>query len=153
MESALKIITTAVVAVVLLSLLACSEGQPSPTPTPVPVERVEDVYADYQREKAANPTRLESRIDRKEVRAFQGTIDKIDGSKIQFVINERVGGKDEYVECDLEDSKRVLSINVGNLVTVAGKLDEAFPGGKLKDLGFKDNRAVKFKDCRLWDVH
>ncbi len=149
MESALKIIMTAVVAVVLLSLLACSEGQPKPTPTPIPIEQVEDVYADYQREKTDNPTRLESRIDRKEIRAFQGTIDKIDGSKIQFSIKERAGGKDEYVECDLEDSKRVLSISVGDSVTVAGKLDKAFPGGKLGDAGFKDNRAVKFKGCRL----
>ncbi len=136
--------------VTLALILACGEVAPTPMPTPTPTAQpVEGLYQFFLDEQEKNPQRLEKRADDGESFGFTGRISKIDGSVIQFVISEQSVGKDSYVECDLESSDKVLPLNIGDQVTVYGYLDKAFPTGMLKGLGFKDNKAIKFKDCRV----
>lgn len=139
-------------AIVTLSLaLACGAATPKPTPTPLPTpQAVEQLYQFFMSEKTSNPSRLEKRVDNGGIFGFTGNISKIEGSKIQFHISEQSVGKDKYVECDLGDIDRVLSLNTGMPVTVYGRLDKAFPSGILRNYGFKDSRAVKFKGCKFY---
>ena len=135
MHSWLKTNTAIIAALLLISLLACEQAPPKPAPTPVPIEDVEDVYSDYQREKAANSTRLKARIESKEIRAFRGVVDRIDGSKLQFLYNERFLDKDQYLECKFDDESDVLRFNTKQEAQVVGRLDGA-------------NGVVKFTNCR-----
>ena len=121
-----------------------------PTPTPRPVE---NLYQFLASEKQSNETRLGKRVENNEIFGFTGKITEIEDAKIQFHIKERYVMKDEYVECQFNSRNKVLSLNKGSLVTVYGNLDKAFPTGKLGDIGFKDNRALKFKNCRVTEIH
>lgn len=120
--------------------LACdmSPADPDPTPTPVPIEPVEQIYAFYQKEKDVNETRLKERIDRREMRAFHGDVDKIDGTKVQFLhtANPNPLGKDTYVECKFQDEQQVWTLDKGKAATVVGMLASV-------------NGTVKFDNCRL----
>ena len=135
MHILLKVGVAIIATFIVGSLLACEQEAPRPTPTPVPIERVEDVYAFYQQEKGANPTRLKARIERKEIRAFQGVVNKIDGSKLQFLHKEELFGKDRYLECEFEHENQVVSFNRGQEAQVVGRLDGV-------------NGTVKFVKCR-----
>ena len=116
--------------------LACNLLPTAPTPTPVPIEPVEDVYAFYQEEKTKNETRLKGLVDQKEIRAFHGVVDRIDGTKVQFLHTENVLEKDTYVECKFREEKQVKKLNVGEAASVYGTLASV-------------NGIVKFDNCRL----
>lgn len=139
-----------VVGLALASILACEQEAPIPTPTP---RQVEEFYEAMELEQAQNPERLKHEADQGRLHGLIGKITKIDDSKIQFHINKMELGKDEFVECEFSNSDSVLKLNIGDMVTVYGNLHKAFPTGKLGEIGFKDNKAVKLKECRLPNVH
>ena len=141
-------LTAIIIGVVLIGVQACGQPAPSPAPTPTPW-RVQELYQFLENEKTSNPTRLEKRVDDKEVFGFTGAITNIEDDKIQFHIAKLDTKKDEYVECEFDDKGGVLSLDAGLQVTAYGRLDAAFPTGPLGRFGFKDNQAVKFKNCHL----
>lgn len=112
------------------------------------VEPVEELHQEFEREKSTNPTRLEDMVARNEVRAFSGTIKAIEGAAIQFHIDEKMLERDAFVECAFPSEDDIMSLNIGQKVTVYGKLHEAFSGGLFGATG--DSRAVKFKDCAFY---
>lgn len=146
-------ISTIKSSIVLLSIMAClaatltvSCRQPeNPLPAPTPVAKL---YRGFEQEKSSNPTRLESRVDRNEVYAFSGNISNIDGDTIQFLVDEKMLERDAFVECQFPSESYVLQLNVGQEVTVYGKLTEAFQGGLFGITG--DSRAVKFHACGFY---
>ena len=133
----------------LFAHLSCETSQQT-LPAPVPAKALYKFLSDEQ---AKNPTRLEKRVDSEQLVGITDTIGKIEGSTIQFTIKEEMWAKDAYIECDFEDSDNVTMLNKGDQVTVYGKFHKAFPTGKLGDFGFKDNKAVKFRDCWLSAIH
>ena len=140
-----KVIVYFVAVASLALVLTISCGQPIQIPDPIPVE---ELYEYLSREKVDNPTRLERRVDTRQIISFGGSIEKIEGSAVQFLIEERMAGRDAYVECGFARESAVVRLNRGQQVTVYGKLDEAFAGGLAGITG--DGLAVKFKDCGLY---
>lgn len=112
------------------------------------IEPVENLYQKLELEKSTNPTRLEDRVDRNEVRSFSGTISDIKGKSIQFHIDEKMLERDDFVECAFPSEDDILSLDIDQEVTVYGNLHEAFSGGLFGATG--DSRAVKFKDCAFY---
>ena len=113
---------------------SCSQA-PAPVSIPSSVPAVQ-VYNFYQQERDANPVRLDYRIDNAEVRTFTGAITKIEGSKIQFLSEERFLARDKYLECKFSSEEGVLRLSKSDTVTVYGNLEDV-------------NAAVKFKNCVL----
>lgn len=146
MQFGLSAFVAIVVGLALAGVLACGQDAPTPTPTP---RSVESLYKWLKSEKENNPERLEYRAERGEIFGLTGEITDIEDSKIQFHISRAELGKDEFVECEFSNYGSILSLNIGDPVTVYGKLHKAFPTGKLGQFGFKDNKAVKFRECRL----
>ena len=124
----------------LLVSLGCS--QPIQLPGPMAVSTL---YERLKSEKELNPTRFENFVESKPFLAFFGTIWRIDGKSIQFLIQERTMDKDSYVECKFPNEDYVNRFNVGQLTTVYGRLDDAFGTEFLGLLG--ESKAVKLKDC------
>ena len=136
-----------IIGVVLIGVLACGQPAPSPAPTPTPWQ-VQELYQFLENENRSNPTRLDKRVDDNELFGFTGAITKIEDGKIQFHIAILDAMKDRYVECKFDNKASVLSLDVGNRVTVYGDLDEAFPTGLQSTVGLKNSLVVKFKSCR-----
>ena len=80
------------------------------------------LYDEYQKEHAANPTRLQNRIDSKELRVFEGKITVIEGLKVQFHIERNLIGWDKYVECKFAEKEDILPLNIGSTVQLKGEL-------------------------------
>lgn len=146
LKSAMAIVAT----LVLTLVVACDRETSPPLPTPVPVDALYDAL---RSEKEGNPTRLKSRVDSEENRSFAGPITNIEGGKVQFHIRKVAAEKDEYVECEFMSESDVLPLNKGDNVSVNGDLHKAFPTGALGDFGFKDSKAVKFKNCQLYSTN
>ena len=127
---------------ILLVALAIACDDPIQPPPPAPVE---DIYRYYAALKEQNPTALEERVKSKEVRTLKGTIWRIEGKAIQFLIDQVLLGRDAFVECKFPEERDVISFSIGSSATVYGKLDEAFDGGMLGATG--DGKSVKFTDC------
>ena len=64
-----------------MTILACARPTPTPTPTPVAADAL---YKYYVEEEMNNPTRLQGRIDRGEIRRFTITITAIEDDKVQL---------------------------------------------------------------------
>lgn len=128
----------------LVAVLAVSCTQPDVIQPPTP-EAVEDIYRYYAAVKAQNPTALEELVKSKEVRTIKGTIWRIEGKSLQFLIDEVTLGRDAFVDCKFPKERDVISFSIGSSATVYGKLDEAFDGGMLGATG--DGKSVKFMDC------
>ena len=64
-----------------MSTLACARPTPTPTPTPIAADAL---YNFYVEEEMNNPTRLQGRIDRGEIRRFTMTITAIEDDKVQL---------------------------------------------------------------------
>ena len=150
MQFVLKSAMVIVVTLVLPLVAACGREASPPLPTPVPVDALYDAL---KSEKEGNPTRLESRVDSEENFSFAGPITNIEGDKVQFHIRKAVAEKDEYVECEFRGESDVLPLDKGDNVSVNGDLHKAFPTGVLGDFGFKDSKAVKFKNCQLYPAN
>ena len=149
MQFVLKSAMVIVATLVLTLVLACDRETP-PLPTPVPVDAL---YNALMSEKEGNPTRLKSRVDSEENFSFAGPITNIEGGKVQFHIRKVAAEKDEYVECEFRNESDVLRLDKGNNVSVNGDLHKAFPTGVFGDFGFKDSKAVKFKNCQLYSTN
>lgn len=114
------IIRLFVLALVLLLLVSCHEATPTPLPPPVPYD---SLYQSYQQELQANPTRVEHIIKSKPIHVVEGPITSIQGEKVQFHIQRVALGKDRYVECVFPNEESVLGLNIGETITIAGRLD------------------------------
>ena len=121
------------------ALLASCEEPAAPT-FPPSVSFIE-LFEFYQQEKENNPTRLKNRVEAEELRVFNGPISNIDGSKIQFHVQRIIGGRDRYVECEFSTERSVLSLNVGDQVTVYGNLDDVNSVVRFKGCGFRGGSA------------
>ena len=142
---ALKSLTVILSLCLVAAISVSCRQQENPPPAPVPVE---NLYRGFEQERSSNPTRLESRVDRNEVSAFYGRIGEINGEVIQFHVDEKMLGRDAFVECQFPSENYVLRLNVGQEVAVYGKLAEAFRGGFFGITG--DSRAVKFRSCEFY---
>ena len=150
----LKTLATIGVGLALVGILACGQGEPTATPTPTPTPWPDEaLYQFLSSEKDTNATRLEKRVENEERFGFTGQITEIEDAKIQMHVSKQHGEKDEYLECKFDSESKVTNLDKGGTVTVYGNLDKAFPTGKLGDLGFKDNRALKFKNCRVTEIY
>lgn len=107
------------VAVVLLLMACKGEDKPLMLPPSVPVHAL---YEQLQNDKELNPTRVDRWIDQRQIRAFHGSITKIDDSKVQFHIKERFLASDLYVECKFANRNSVLLLNKGQNISVYGHL-------------------------------
>ena len=105
------------------------------------------LYDQFQRDHAANPTYVEYRVKKKEFMGLAGKITEVEGAKVQFHIVRQLIPKDEFVECAFPEESAVLELRKGQTVTLYGNLDKAFPRGLLGDVGFKDAKAIKLKNC------
>ena len=121
-------------ALAIALLVSCQQQTSQPLPTSTPFNQL---YEFYQGEIKNNPTRLEKRVDDKELRVFHGPITNIEGSKVQFHVERRLIERDKYMECRFRAKESVLHLNVGDRVTVYGYLDGANDVVKFKDCGFK----------------
>ncbi len=107
------------VAVVLLLIACKSDDKPLVLPTSVPAHAL---HERLQNEKELNPTRMEVKIDQRPLMAFHGDITRIEDSKVQFHIEERVLAPDLYVECKFANKNSVLPLNKGQSVRLYGYL-------------------------------
>ena len=134
----------------LVSAIACDNAIQPPAPVPF-----ENIYEHYASLKVQNPTALAEKVKSKEVRSLKGTIWRIDGKSLKFLIEEGKVEKlllegsntirDAYVECEFPEENDVVHFKIGQQVEVYGKLNKAFDKGRL---GFNgDARALKLKDC------
>ena len=105
---------------------------------------VEEFYDGMESEHRNNPTRLKS-LEGKRTQPFGGTIAKIDGASIQFLVDSRRFRKDHYVTCSFRTANDVLPLNVGDYLVVHGILEVAFPNAVPI---FDEVGAVKLRDCK-----
>lgn len=145
MNSPISLVLICLLTCLTVALATACGQQQIQLPAPVPVG---ELHQGLEGEKSNNPVRLNRRVDSEEVYAFSGSISEIKGNAIQFLIDERDMGRDAFVECAFPSETYVLRLNVGQSVTVFGKLHEAFSGGLFGATG--DSRAVKFKDCAFY---
>lgn len=150
MQFRLSALVPIVVGLALAGILACGQEAATPTPTP---RSVESFYKWLESEQEKNSERVKHWADHGRLFGLTGEITEIEDGKIQFHIRKTELGKDEFVECEFANSSSVLRLNIGERVTIYGNLHEAFPTGKFGQFGFKDNKAVKLKKCRLTGRH
>ena len=140
------VITMIVGLVVCVVLTACTSQPtqiPTPTPTPWPVK---ELYQVLHNEKESNSTRSERRVDEEWGVGITGRITKIEDDRVQFHIEVKefksaffsgsLDFKDLYVECKFPKKSYVYQLEIGDTVSLYGKLDQV-------------SNAVKFKDCRF----
>ena len=127
-------------ALTMLAIHACGEDKPPPQAVPAP--RLHEALAN---EKQQNPTRLEKRVEGRQLFSVIMTITAIEDSRIQQHLREDPLWQDEYVECEFRSGNAILHLNIGDQVTVAGKLHAAFDKKKF----WPDSKAIKIKDCSL----
>ena len=139
----LKVAVFLILTSILLLGLACrTTTPPQSIPTPIAIPATE-LYDYFLREKEQNPTRLKDRVERNQIRRLTIVISKIEGRRIQQHFGKLAFDTDPYIECEFEDERRVLPLNVGQSIDVYGTLYEAFDGRFLRP----DSKAVKFRDC------
>lgn len=132
------LLTAGLLALAVTGFAACDDPEPTRTPVPTPTptaQPVERLYLYFQEQKELNPVRFEQMLDDRGLYGFTGIISEIDGSTVHFLVFQRFMRKDETVECNFEDKDDVLSLNVGEVVTMYGNLVKA-------------KRVVRLKDCR-----
>lgn len=107
-------------ALAFVLLVSCRE-EATPTPLPPPVS-YDSLYQSYQQELQANPTRVEHTIKSGPIHVIVGPITSIQGKKVQFHIEKVLLGRDKYVECVFPNEESVWALNIGETITVAGRL-------------------------------
>ena len=123
---------------VVLGIFVVSCGNEMRHALPSQFAPVDKFYAEMHNEKNSNPTRMERRIEQGEVYGIIGEITNINDAKIQFHIQKRPLGKDQYVECEFPNERSVLQFNKGEIVKVSGKLN-------------KVNSKIELKSCQWWE--
>ena len=143
MNFTINFVTFVIVTCIAITQIACQKPQPhSPPPPTVPSEKL---YSYLQDEKNKNPTRLNELVKLEPDFRVILTVTKIEGSRIQQHFEIQDFAPDLYIECDFSDKCSMLSIDVGDQVTVEGKLHEVFKRLYL----VWDSAAVKLKECSL----
>jgi len=129
--------------VALLALLALSQGcgrsEPPQLPRSVPADGLYQFLAD---EYASNSTRLQLRIEERQLFSILLVITNIDENKVQQHLRKPALEMDSYVECEFKNREQVRQLNKGNTIEVYGFLKDAFA----KNFGLQNN-AVKLGDC------
>ena len=135
----------AILTTVSLLSVACGNSGSSliaPTPTPTAI-RAKALYDALLSEKERNPTRLEARVEQKQTLRVTIKITKIEGRRIQEHLDAGLDKLDDYIECEFNNERLVIPLNVGQSVDVYGRLHEAFKNKFL----FIPGDALKFRSC------
>ena len=131
------------VTILTLAIQACrNDNAPMRLPQAIKAERLHEDLASV---KHNNSTRLEKRVEDRELFVVVMTITNIEGSRIQQHLHKDPNWLDDYAECDFPDRNSILHLNRGDQVTVKGDLHEVFD----KKWFLFESGAVKLRDCGL----
>lgn len=143
--SKFKLICAFVAVSVFPASLACGSvwnAEPTPTPTPVEVNRMYGYLEDLNTSNVAELRESEGKWFR-----FRGRVDIIEEKMVRFYVEPpRTLADDSYVECNFGSNADLISLRIGDDVTVRGKLVRAFRG---RLFGIGELRALVFEDCEL----
>ena len=126
-----KIGISIILGIALNAAISCAlldgEQTPTPVPTPTPTpEPVRDLYYWFRDVQQENPTRAKWIENQPRLYRLRGEITKIEGSDLQFHIQERQFANDDHV----------IIFKVGEIVDLEGRLESS------------TGQVIVLKECR-----